>query len=118
MTIISTVFELLGVSAIMPFVNVAMNPESIYDNELLSYFYELFHLQSVNQFLILLAVLLVCIYIFKNGFLILLMAFNTDLHTRARGYWRGSYCPVISIRIIPSTWNRIRQSCREIFSRT
>lgn len=76
MTIISTIFELLGVSAIMPFVNVAMNPDSIYENELLSYFYYLFHLHSVNEFLILLAILLVCIYILKNGFLILLYGFQ------------------------------------------
>ena len=74
MTIISTFFELLGVSAIMPFVNVAMNPGSIQENDNMLYLYNLLHMQSVSEFLIMLAFVLVVVYVFKNVFLVFLYA--------------------------------------------
>lgn len=62
-------WELLGITAILPFVNVAMDPESIFENEYMLYFYNLFGLTSPNVFLALLAIGLVLIYIIKNVYL-------------------------------------------------
>lgn len=62
-------WELLGITAILPFVNVAMDPESIFENEYMLYFYNLFGLTSPNVFLALLAIGLVIIYIIKNVYL-------------------------------------------------
>ena len=76
MTIIGSFLELMGVSAIMPFVNVAMDPESVHTGNSLSKVYEMFHLNSVNSFLILIAITLVVIYFCKNMFLILLYNFQ------------------------------------------
>lgn len=61
--------ELLGITAIMPFVNVAMDPDSIFENEILLYVYNLFGITSPNMFLALLAVGLIIIYILKNVYL-------------------------------------------------
>lgn len=64
--VIGAFFELLGVSMILPFIDVMMNPDVIMGKAYLRYFYELFHFQSANQFMILLAFLLIIIYVVKN----------------------------------------------------
>ena len=61
--------ELLGITAILPFVNVAMDPESIFENEYLSYFYNILGITSPNAFLAVLAGGLILIYIVKNVYL-------------------------------------------------
>lgn len=62
-------WELLGITAILPFVNVAMDPESIFENKYMSFFYESLGLESPNVFLALLAIGLILIYIIKNVYL-------------------------------------------------
>lgn len=72
MTIIGSGLELMGVSAIMPFVNVVVDPQSITESGWMTFLYELFHMETASQFLVLLAFVLVAVYICKNMFLILL----------------------------------------------
>lgn len=72
MTIIGSLLELLGVSAILPFVNVATNPESVYSSGALSFAYELTGVSSVNQFMVFLAILLMFVYFVKNAYMIVL----------------------------------------------
>lgn len=62
-------WELLGITAIMPFVNVAMNPQSIFENDILSYFYVEFNMSSPNVFLAFLAGVLIVVYLVKNIYL-------------------------------------------------
>lgn len=62
-------WELLGITAILPFVNVAMEPESIFENKYLSFFYDLFGITSPNMFLAFLAGALILIYVIKNVYL-------------------------------------------------
>lgn len=66
---IGAFLELMGVSIIMPFVNSVLSPESIRDNSLLNWFYEMFRFTSNNQFIIFLAMAVIIIYIVKNIFL-------------------------------------------------
>lgn len=72
MTIIGSFLELLGVSAIMPFVNVAMNPNGIQESTILNTMYHLLNIESVNGFLVVLALSLVAIYVAKNTYLAIL----------------------------------------------
>jgi len=72
MTIIGSFLELAGVSAIMPFVNVAMNPDSIHESDWMELLYRLLNIESVSGFLVVLAFILVGIYIVKNTYLIIL----------------------------------------------
>ena len=62
-------WELLGITAILPFVNVAMEPDSIFKNEKLLFFYDLLGITSPNMFLAVLAVVLILIYVIKNIYL-------------------------------------------------
>ena len=60
-------WELLGITAIMPFVNVAMDPQSIFESDMLSSVYQFFNMTSPNMFLAFLAGVLILIYVIKNG---------------------------------------------------
>lgn len=63
---LTTVLELLGVVAIMPFVNVVMDPNTIEKTPYLKWLYEWFDFQTMNMFIALLGVILILIYIIKN----------------------------------------------------
>lgn len=68
--IIGAMFELLGVTAVLPFVSVAISPESMYKNKYLMLLYNSLNLDSANVFLAILAGVLIMIYFIKNAYLI------------------------------------------------
>ena len=70
--IIGSLMELLGVTAILPFINVAMAPESIFENEIMLYIYELLNINKPEDFLVVLGGSLIVIYILKNIYIILM----------------------------------------------
>lgn len=63
---IGALVELLGVSAILPFIDAMMNPSNIMNKAYLKFIYNTFQLQSANELLIVLALALIIIYILKN----------------------------------------------------
>ncbi|MBP9997242.1 MAG: ABC transporter ATP-binding protein [Lachnospiraceae bacterium] len=67
--IIGSLCELLGVTAILPFIEVAMDENSVFKNKWLRMAYEMLHMQSATEFLIFLAVALIVIYVVKNVYL-------------------------------------------------
>lgn len=75
---IGTFLELAGVTAIMPFINVVMNPVSIQKTWYLKWLYEKVGFNNVNDFIILLAIFLILIYIAKN--LYLCFMYNMQYH--------------------------------------
>ena len=58
--------ELLGVSLILPIVNIVMDPVVIDTTWYLSMIRDIFHLQNAEQMLVFMAFLLIFVYIFKN----------------------------------------------------
>lgn len=68
--VIGALLELLGITAILPFVNVAMDPEQVYKNEYLYYLYNMLKVSSPKIFLALMAFALIFIYILKNLYLV------------------------------------------------
>ena len=58
--------ELLGVSSILPLINVAVNPEIIDETWYLRDIYQLMGFQDAKQMLLFLSVALIVIYILKN----------------------------------------------------
>ena len=64
--VISGFLELIGISLILPFINVVINPEIIMTNKYLNFVYNLFHITDTTNFLIFLAFVLIAVYIFKN----------------------------------------------------
>lgn len=58
--------ELLGVSAILPIVNIALDPSIVDENSYLLLIKDIFGFQSANQILVFMTILLIIIYILKN----------------------------------------------------
>lgn len=67
--IIGSLFELLGVSAILPLIEAIMNPEMLKEKAYISFASHVFGITSNNQLIILVAVAIVAIYILKNVYL-------------------------------------------------
>ena len=66
---IGSIFELMGVTIFMPFIQVLMTPDQIYTNKWLHYFYALFSFKSTTQYLTAIAGLIIVIYVVKNVYL-------------------------------------------------
>lgn len=62
----TTILELIGVVAVMPFVNVVMDPMVIDRTSYLSWLYNKFQFNGVNTFIAFLGIILIFIYIIKN----------------------------------------------------
>lgn len=62
----TTLFELLGVAAIMPFVEVIMSPDSIQNTPYLNWLYVKLNIQNTNAFIAILGAIIILIYVLKN----------------------------------------------------
>lgn len=71
LVLIGSVFELLGVSAILPLITVVLDPDIIYENEYCRIVADVFHIQNSGEFVILISIGLCIIYIVKNAYLII-----------------------------------------------
>lgn len=65
-----SILELLGVSAILPFINIISDKSIIHTNQVYSWLYDLFKVESDLQFMIGTAVVLILIYVIKNVYLL------------------------------------------------
>lgn len=74
--VFTTVLELVGVVAIMPFVNVVMDSSTIEKTPYLKWLYSLFSFKNLNMFIAFLGVLLILIYIIKNVCITLMYYFQ------------------------------------------
>ena len=74
--VVSGFLELVGISLILPFINVVMNPEIIMTNKYLNFVYKSFHIQDTTNFLIFLAFVLIFVYIFKNLYMVVVYFFQ------------------------------------------
>lgn len=68
--ILSAGFELLGVSAILPFVQAVISPDELMDNVIIAEIVRGMKICNSNQLLLLLGVGLILIYILKNIFML------------------------------------------------
>lgn len=82
--IISSCFELLGVTAILPFVQAILNPESLIKKELIQWMIGFLQLNGENSLLILMGMGLIFLYIIKNVFMIFSQYVQSDYATRIR----------------------------------
>lgn len=82
MMIIGAVFEMTTVTLVIPLVSVIMNADMIQTNHYLHFFYELFQMKSVNQFLVLLVLALILAYVVKNVFIMLMYVVQANFVTK------------------------------------
>ena len=67
--LLGTFLELAGVTAIMPFIDVVMDPGSIHRKWYLLWVYDFFDFRTDTAFMIFIAVVLIIVYIVKNLYL-------------------------------------------------
>lgn len=82
--LISSTLELLGVTAILPFVQALLTPEKLMGNPWISKFMDIFGISSDKGLLLLLGVGLILIYIFKNLYIIFSYYVQYDFSTRVQ----------------------------------
>ncbi len=68
--VIGALFELLGVTAVLPFITMALSPNTLNKNESLRALYNFLHMSSPTIFLAVLAGILIGIYLIKNIYLV------------------------------------------------
>ena len=66
--LIMGLFEVVGVTSVVPFIAVVVSPELVYENIYLSQVYNYFNFQSVNKFIVFLGFLIISTLIISNGF--------------------------------------------------
>lgn len=67
--LIGALFELLGVSAIMPLISVATNPDAVNEKWYLVFIQDIFGFYEAKQLIVFLALALVIVYIVKNVYI-------------------------------------------------
>lgn len=65
---IGSFLELMGVTSVLPFIDVVMDPEMVKTDETYRFFYEMLNLPNVNYFIAVLAVAIIGVFVIKNVF--------------------------------------------------
>lgn len=66
LSLISAIFEMLGVSILIPLLNAFLEPESLADKAYIAPFVRIFHLQDTKQIILFLCVAIIVLYVVKN----------------------------------------------------
>lgn len=77
-TLIGGAVEMLGISAILPFINAVLSPDIILSNKYMRLIFDFLRMKSTTQFIVFLAVAIILIYIIKNVYII----FMYDIQNR------------------------------------
>ena len=72
MTFIGAILETLGVTIVLPLVQVIMNPETLLENSAAAYVVNMLHLQTRTQLVMAVGIGVIIVYLLKNGFLLFL----------------------------------------------
>lgn len=64
--IIGAFVELVGVSAVLPFISAVLSPEQILNNPYLGAVYTMFGFQDINRYIVFLGGTIIVVYILKN----------------------------------------------------
>lgn len=72
----SAFLELVGVSAIMPLVNIIVDSTSIYNNKVYYAIYSYFGMNNEKQFVMLMTISLIFVYIIKNMYIVIMYYFQ------------------------------------------
>lgn len=70
MILVNSALCLLGVGVLLPFIQAVMEPKQLLENEYVRYFYDQFSFSDINQLIVALAVIIMVVYVIKNGFII------------------------------------------------
>lgn len=95
MTIVGVALETLGVSIILPLVQAMLDPEQLLGNKWIVLLVDFFKLEGTFQIVLMIAVAVVVVYIFKNSYLIVLSyvraRFSSSIQRSLGVYMMRSY---------------------------
>mgnify|MGYP001075148818 CR=1 FL=1 len=66
MSLISAIFEMLGVTLLIPLLNAFLDPETLAEKSYIAPFVKMFHLQNTQQIILFLCVVMIVLYLLKN----------------------------------------------------
>lgn len=92
-SVIVSLGEVFGLSMIVPFISVASNKNSLYENKYLKLIYEFFNFESYSQFIIISGIGIVIIFLLKN---IMNIIFNYSLVNFARNNYYKVTCKLMN----------------------
>lgn len=98
MMILSSILELLGVSAILPFVQAITNINSIMENKYVAWLCDVFNIDNSTSLILGLGITLIAIYLLKNTLLVYVAYVQNDFATKIQMQ--------LSIRMLTSYMNR------------
>lgn len=84
LTLIGAVFETLGVSVIIPFVSVLLNPEDIKKNKLVINVSDILNIQTTQQLILFIGIVIMLIYLVKNLYLSFLSYMRVHFATKVQ----------------------------------
>ena len=82
--IISSFFELLGVTAIIPFVQVLLTPEQLFQNSFLSPIISFFNITSTKSLMLLCGIGIILLYLIKNAYMLFSYYIQYDFSTKVQ----------------------------------
>ncbi len=76
LSVIGSVFELIGVSAVLPLISVIIAPDVLHTNSLYATVSEILNITEPTKFVLFMGIILIFLYIIKNVFLIFLLNYR------------------------------------------
>jgi len=80
MTLVGTLFEVLGIGLVLPFIGLLSSPEWIHANSAAQYVYDLLSVASDKQFIIVLGLSIILLFILKSVFYILFARYQAAFY--------------------------------------
>lgn len=82
LTSIGAIFETLGVSIIVPFVEALMNPEKLLQNGVIKKIYGILQIKSLDYIALVMGILIILLYLIKNLYLFFLSYIRSHFSTK------------------------------------
>lgn len=86
MIIVGSILEMLGVAAVLPFIEAILTPDLVWDKWYIKPFVQLFHITDTDTMIILLGLAIIAVYIIKNLYLYFSIIFQTIYRSKIQKY--------------------------------
>ena len=86
MIIIGSILEMLGVSAVLPFIEAILTPDTMWNKWYIRPFIQMFHITETRTMIILIGIAIILVYIIKNVYLYFSTMFHTIYRSKIQKY--------------------------------
>lgn len=84
--IVGSFLEMLGVSAVLPFIEAILTPDVVWDKWYIRPLANTFHITDTDTMTILIGIIIIFVYIFKNAYLYFSLIFQTVYRSKIQKY--------------------------------